>query len=142
MAGKKNSAILARRQARERLAHERAEQAERNKKNEEDLVDYLTLEQRIASADADRDTAMRTVQERHEVAVKELKQRQAACLARMSQRGEKTSAVADRTGLTVRDVKHLIGRVRPAISPVPRMGKMARTSSAPEGELSGEPVEN
>ena len=111
MVDKKKSAIIARRQARERLAQERAQQAARNRENEADLVDFLTLEQRLAAADADRDAAIIAARERHRVTVEELKHRQGLCLARMSRRGETTTAISDRTGLTVREVKQLVSHV-------------------------------
>ncbi|WP_040826872.1 hypothetical protein [Nocardia jiangxiensis] len=108
MSGKKKSPISARRQARERLAQERAEQAARNRENEADLADFLALEQRLEAADFDRDEAMNTARARHRVAVEKLKHRQGLCLARMSRRGETNAAISNRTGLTTREIKQLI----------------------------------
>jgi len=108
---KKNPAITARRQARERLAQERAEQAERNRNNEADLTDYLVAEQQIAQADADRDAAINDARERHGTVVREWKLQQRGCVARMSDRGETSTVIADRTGLTIREIKQLISHV-------------------------------
>ncbi|WP_156959607.1 hypothetical protein [Nocardia sp. BMG51109] len=108
MVRKKAAAIVARREARERLARERAEQAERDRKNEADLIDYLVLEQEIATADSDRDAVIRSARERHQAVVQELKLKQAGCLARMSRRGEALPVIADRTGLTSREARRLI----------------------------------
>lgn len=108
MADRKNSTVIARRRARERLARERAEQAARNRENEVDLVDFLTLEQRLEAADSDRDATIGAAHRRHRAVVEELKHRQGACLARMSRRGETVAAISARTGLAARDVKQLI----------------------------------
>lgn len=110
MTDKRTSAITARRQARERLAHERAEQAERNRKNEDDLVEYLMLGQRLEKADSDHDAAMARARDHHSMTVAELKNRQAACIVRMTQHGEPIAAIADRIGSTTQDVKQIISR--------------------------------
>ncbi|NQE90885.1 hypothetical protein [Nocardia terpenica] len=108
MVDKKTSAISARRQARERLARERAEQAERNKLNEADLVDYLLLEQKAEAVDSEREAAITAANDRHRAALADLKKRQTECLSRMSRRGETASAIASRTGLTLRQVNSLV----------------------------------
>lgn len=81
------------------------------RENEADLVDFLTLEQRLAAADSDREATINAARERHRVTVEELKHRQGVCLARMSRRGETTTAISDRTGLTAREVKQLVSHV-------------------------------
>ncbi len=102
------STIEARRRARERLAHERAEQAERNKANEADLVEYLLLEQCIDAADTEYETTVSAAQQRRENDVAQLCQRQAECVRRMSGRGEVVAQIADRTGMSQRDVRKII----------------------------------
>jgi len=108
MSGKNISTIEVRRLARERLARERAEQAERNKANEADLVEYLLLGQRIDAADAEYETAVSAAQQRREKGVAQLCQRQAECVRRMSGRGEAVAQIADRTGMSQRDVRRII----------------------------------
>ncbi|NUS42904.1 MAG: hypothetical protein HOQ24_04320 [Mycobacteriaceae bacterium] len=104
---KGSSSIEARRRARERLARERLEQIERNKANEADLTEYLLLEHRIGAAEVERDASFAQIEVNHRSAVEEMLGLQVECVRRMRARGEKVAAIADLTGLTVRDVNRI-----------------------------------
>ncbi|MBF6064717.1 hypothetical protein IU500_24775 [Nocardia terpenica] len=124
--GAKNSAIIARRQAREQLARERAAQAERNRANEKDLAEYLLLEQRIEATEVECATAVSTAQCRRDDAIAALRQRQGECLQRMRGRGDGEGNIADRTGLSIKDVRRIMS------------GRQHHRGPAPEGGVTDE----
>jgi len=104
---RKTSEVIARREARERLARERAEQAVRDKSNEADLVEYLILEHRIETADIEYQATVANVRERRESAVTGWRHGQAECMRRMSDRGETIERISDRTGMSIKEVRRL-----------------------------------
>jgi DNA-directed RNA polymerase specialized sigma24 family protein len=122
MVEKKNSSIIARRQARERLAHERSRQAERNRANEQDLTEYLLLRQRIDAADAEYVSAVSLAQRRRDEAISALRHRQEECLRRMDGRGDAPDDIAARTGLAVKDVRRILGGRRRYADPASEGG--------------------
>ncbi|QIS08830.1 hypothetical protein [Nocardia arthritidis] len=107
MVARKSSAVAARRLARERLALERAKQAERNKANEADLVEYLLLGQRIETANVEYAESVSAARDRHDQTIAILRQRQADCLRQMSGRGEMDASIADRVGMPIKEVRRI-----------------------------------
>lgn len=97
MTTKKKQTALARAHAHERLARQRQERLEREQANEADLTAYLVLQQQLADAEQNYQSAARMIRDR-----------QAGHLQDWRARGERLAVIADLIGMTVTELNRLI----------------------------------
>jgi len=85
----RSSQVRTRERARAELAEKLAEQREREKANETDLVEFFRNDELLTEADAARAAAVTAAQRDYDTTLASVQQRQAECLRTLADRGEK-----------------------------------------------------
>lgn len=113
MAATRSPQVRARERARAKLAEKLAEQREREKANEADLVEFFRNDELLTEAAATRAAAMVATQRDYDTTLASVQQRQAECLRTLADRGEKVEDLTALTGLSSTEVRKLLKQSPP-----------------------------
>lgn len=125
MASTRSPQVRARERARAKLAEKLATQRAREKANETDLIEFFRNEELRDEAVSTREAAVAAAQRDYDTTVAAAQQRQAGCLRKLSDRGEKVEDLTALTGLSATEVRKLLKQGPPTAQP-----KAAKTASA------------
>ncbi len=109
----RSSQVRTRERARAELAEKLAEQREREKANETDLVEFFRNDELLTEADAARAAAVTAAQRDYDTTLASVQQRQAECLRTLADRGEKVDDLTALTGLSSTEVRKLLKQAPP-----------------------------